>query len=70
MFITGNVTLRAHLEILGSSICLSKFITINFGIPYAGILSKPVTKKRVSLKVNACQKPSSISPLFAFVKNI
>ena len=42
MFITGNVTLKAYIEIFGSSIFLSKFTSINFDIPYAGILSKPV----------------------------
>ena len=70
MFTTGNVTLKAHAEIFGRSISLSKFTSINFGISYAGILSKPVKKKRTSLKVNTCPKRSSISPLSTCVKNI
>ena len=46
MFTTGNVTLKAHVEICGSSISLSKFTSISFGIPYAGILSKEKKKEK------------------------
>ena len=51
MFTTGNVTLKAHVEICGSSISLSKFTSISFGIPYAGILSKE-KKKKIKEKKN------------------
>ena len=46
MFTTGNVTLKAHVEICGSSISLWKFTSISFGIQYAGILSKEKKKEK------------------------
>ena len=53
-----------------SVVSLSKFASINFGTSNAGILSKPVKKKRTPLKVNTCPKWSSISPLSTCVKDI
>ena len=49
MFLTPLLPLllaMLHVKIFGHSVSLPEVISINFGIPYAGILLKLVKKKK------------------------